>query len=162
MQRLRQWEFKTARFKVKLVIEYELGYRYDGDDPDGEVQAKLDSGEYVAFTSDVLVYLNGVEIGLDTLCGSVYECGKESEFWTAHRDPDPMHRNCSIMRAAKGENVAIGHYFPDMVRTAVADARRWLANVPEMRSICPACGKQPSETNLCGNCYDAARWETAS
>lgn len=39
-----------------------------------------------------------------------------------------MNRNCSIMRAANGDNVMIGHYFPDMVREAVRQARAWLAS----------------------------------
>ena len=55
-------------------------------------------------------------------------------FWTDHRDSDPMNRNCSIMRAARGGNVVICHYFPDMVRTAVDEARKALANIPYLRA----------------------------
>jgi len=39
-----------------------------------------------------------------------------------------MNRNCAPMRAARGDNVVVGHYFPQMVRQAIADARRTLAH----------------------------------
>ncbi|UVK46767.1 hypothetical protein BPNPMPFG_002475 [Mesorhizobium sp. AR07] len=110
------WCFTTSRFRVLLQIEPDFNYRYDGDDLEGETQAALDSGEYVAFDSAVVVELDGVEIARDSLGGSVYSEDCISEFWTAHRDSDPMNRNCSIMRAARGGNVSICHYFPDMVR----------------------------------------------
>lgn len=133
----RPWKFKAGRFVVSLYIDEEHGYRYDGDDLDGETQAKLDSGEYVAFTSTVTVSLDGREIGSDSLGGSVYAADEMSEFWTAHRGPDPMNRNCSIMRAARG-NATIGHYFPDMVSNAVREARAYLCSVPAMRCAKPA------------------------
>lgn len=128
------WEFKTERFTVYLEVERDRGYRYDGDDEDGEVQRKLDSGEYVAFDSAVIVELDGEEISRDSLGGSVYESGRAAEFWTAHRDPDAMNRNCSIMRAARGGNVCICHYFPDMVRIAVQEARDHLRKYPRGRA----------------------------
>lgn len=121
------WSFETARFRVSLSLSRDRGYRYDGDDESGEIQAKLDSGEYVAFDSAVTVELDGVEIAADYLGGSVYDRETVSEFWTGHRDSDPMNRNCSLMRAAKGGNVCIGHYFPDMVAQAVAEARAHIA-----------------------------------
>jgi len=81
----------------------------------------------------VIVQLDGTIIGADLLGGSVYKSGEESDFWTAHRDPDPMNRNCSIMRAKAGKPVAICHYFPEMVRAAIAEARDHLADIPTMR-----------------------------
>ena len=124
-----KWTFETARFRVVFSIERERGFKYDGEDEGGEIQAALDSGEMVAFSSAVEVFFEDEEsaIGSDYLGGSVYTDGTESEFWTAHRGADPMNRNCSIMRAANGERVSIGHYFPDMVRQAIAEARRELA-----------------------------------
>jgi hypothetical protein len=127
------WKFETARFTVSLQIEEDYGYQYDGDDEDGETQAALDSGEYVAFNSRVVVELDGLEIASDWLGGSVYAANSMDEFWTAHRDPDPLNRNCSVMRAARGSNVVICHYFPDMVREAVRAARDYLRSVPQMR-----------------------------
>ena len=130
-----EWIFSTHRFRIELDVESDYGHRYDGDDEDGETQRKLDSGEYVAFDSAVKVYLDGELVGADYLGASIYEVGKEFEFWTAHRDPNPMNRNCSIMRASHpaGPNVTICHYFPDMVRQAVKAARQHLDNIPTLR-----------------------------
>lgn len=131
------WKFETARFCVKLLVTEDYGYQYDGDDPEGETQAKLDSGEYVAFDSDVVVYVDGQCVANDSLCGSVYDANTVAEFWTAHRDSDPMNRNCSIyrdaMRAETGHESAICHYFPDMVRIAIGEARKHLCSVPKLR-----------------------------
>lgn len=133
------WQFKTKRFSVKLKIEQDYDYRYDGDDENGEVQAKLDSGEYMAFNSEVVVYLNGHEIGSDSLGGSVYKWDEVSEFWTAHRDKDPMNRNCSHFRATHGENSSICHYFPEMVLNAIKEARQFMADLPSMRFTKDIC-----------------------
>jgi hypothetical protein len=117
----RVWEFKTARFVVALEIQRDRGYQYDGDDEDGETQAKLDSGEYVAFDSCVVVEFDGEEIARDSLCGSVYASGETSEFWTAHRTSAPEGRNYQ-----PGQNYVVCHYFPDMVRTACEAAREYI------------------------------------
>lgn len=127
------WSFETARFTVSLEIERDRHYQYDGDDENGETQAKLDSGEYVAFDSSVIVELDGKEIARDSLCGSVYTADNYKEFWTAHRDKDAMNRNCSIMRMERGSNVVIDHYFPDMVITAIKEARAYVAGFPIVR-----------------------------
>jgi hypothetical protein len=96
----------------------------------------LDDGELIAFATRVGVFLDGVLIGADYLGGSVYSASDYKTFATAHRDPDPMNRNCSIMRASHpaGPNVSICHYFPDMVRQAVSAARECLADMPHLRS----------------------------
>src|SRR5690606_12631955 len=103
---------------------WDHGYQYDGDDENGEIQAKLDNGEYVAFDSVVRVMLDGIEVGWSSLGGSVYGANEYADFWTAHRDKNPMNRNCSIyrdaMRAKTGHECTICHYFPDMVREAIA------------------------------------------
>mgnify|MGYP001119517483 CR=1 FL=1 len=130
------WKPKGGRFSIIARTKREHGYRYDGDDENGETQAKLDSGEYVAFGTIVTVYLDGEPIGEDSIWGSVYADGEESQFWTGHRDADPMNRNCSIMRAARGGNVCICHYFPDLVREAISEARqhvRDMTPVPYVR-----------------------------
>lgn len=124
------WTFDSGRFTIRLRIEPEYGYQYHGDDEGGEVQAKLDSGEYVAFGSIVTVELGGVTIGEDSLWGSVYAEGEESEFWTAHRTSEPEYRNTL---AQKAQNRVIGHYFPDMVRQAVEQARGFLRDAPHVR-----------------------------
>ena len=114
------WRFRTKRFEIGLTVSRIPGYRYDGDDEDGETQAKLDSGEYVAFSSLVYVELDGVQIASDSLWGSVYLADSVPDFWQAHRDPNPDNRN-TLERRARRE--CIGHYFPDMVREAIREAR---------------------------------------
>lgn len=131
------WEFHTARFAVKLHILPEhddpAGHFASGDDEaDAETVRKIEDGTYAWFCAKVGVYLDGREVGSDYLGACCYE--STQEFATSHRDADPMNRNCSLMRAAKGGNVAICHYFPDMVRQAIADARRALGNVPHLRT----------------------------
>ncbi len=125
------WKFapKGSRFKVRLRIEQDRRYRYDGDDEEGETQAKLDAGEYVAFDSFAEVLLDGEVIGTDSLHGSVYLDGDESDFWTDHRSADPMNRNCTIMRAKRGELTCICHYFPDLIRSAVDEARQYVRDM---------------------------------
>jgi hypothetical protein len=127
------WKFETARFSVALQIMESEGYQYDGDDEDGETQSLLDSGSLVAFDSVVTVSLDGVEIASDHLGGSVYYADRISEFWTDHRSPDPMNRNCEAFRARYGQNAVVCHYFPDMVREAVRQARATLCGVPRLR-----------------------------
>ena len=120
------WEFKTARISVALQIDQDINYVYDGDDEDGETQSKLNSGEYVAFDSRVVVYLDGSEIGSDSLGGSVYDTNNVDEFWTAHRTSPAEYRNTL---AQKAQNRVICHYFPDMVAQACKSARAHLRDL---------------------------------
>lgn len=128
------WKFKTRRFRIELRI-YRIsecewaGRKYDGDDPDGQIIAELRSGALRAFDSELIVELDGIEVASDWLCESIYRDGEEHEFWTAHRDPDPMWRNSSIMRAANGNNVAICHYFPGMVKETIRQARTYVRHI---------------------------------
>lgn len=142
---MRRWKFETRNFTVELVIERERRYKYDGDDENGETQAKLDSGEYIAFSSVVRVLYDGEEIGWDSLGGSVYAANAVSEFWTEHRAPDSMNRNCMAMRQARGGSsdakYSICHYFPGMVvqacqmaRQTIAQRRAALENLPHIRA----------------------------
>lgn len=128
------WTFETARFRVALEITREYNYQYDGDDEDGSIQDAIYRGELIAWHATVVVRLDGRVIANDYLGGSVYGADEVDHFWTDHRCADPMNRNCSIMRAARGGNVVICHYFPDMVRTAVDEARKALANIPYLRA----------------------------
>jgi hypothetical protein len=129
------WSFTTNRFRVSCEIAID-SYQYDGDDEDGETQAALDSGEYITFETRVGVFLDGELVGASYLGGSVYSADDYKTFVTAHRDTDPMNRNCSIMRASHpaGPNVSICHYFPGMVSEAIKAARDHLAHIPHLRS----------------------------
>lgn len=125
------WTFETDKLLIELECVRSYGYKYDGDDEDGETQAALNRGDLVAFDSFVRVHLKNGEsraepLAVESLYGSVYEKGRISAFWTDHRDPDPMNRNCSLFRKQRGENSCIAHYFPDMVREAIRAAREIL------------------------------------
>lgn len=124
------WQFKTARFTVSLLLSEDPDYQYDGDDEDGETQRKLDSGEYVAFDSQVTVALDGHVIARDTLGGSVYGANAWKDFFTDHRTSSAEYRNTL---AQKAQSRVICHYFPDMVRQAIREARDALCNVPKIR-----------------------------
>lgn len=127
------WRFETARFAVVWTIQpcdsLDLSW-----DETGEVAENLNEGVWGAFDSKVAVYLDGNEIAADYPSESIY--ADPADFRSNHRDPDPMNRNCSIMRERRGESGVIGHYFPDMVRTAVAEARQHIAelDLPRMRA----------------------------
>lgn len=100
------WTFKTARFEVGLEFGPEDHLDLSWDD-DGATRAGLESGALFAFVARIYVKLDGATIGEDYLGGCIY--ASESDF----------------MR---------GGYFRDMVRCAVADARRTLANRPHVRA----------------------------
>ena len=119
------WSFDTPRLHVALEV-----MPCDDDPADQfEFQEDIDAvrnGDVAYFDARVIVRDNeGRELGSDYLCGNAYNSVKE--FYTSHRDPDPMNRNCSVMRAKQGENVCICHYFPDMVAQAVDQARTNMA-----------------------------------
>lgn len=109
------WTFETARFRITLeaLPEYDLDLSWDDD---GSTREGLESGLYVAFVAKVAVYLDGQEVGADYLGGCIYESVE------AFRD----HIGCK----AKG----YGSYFSDMVRQAIQEARRNLANRPTLRA----------------------------
>ena len=105
------WTFKTKRFKALREIEDPYFLELPWDDT-GETARKIESGEWTAFNSSVVVYLDGVPIGADHLCDSIYE--NPADF----RDHFGIaHTGCSS-------------YFSDMVREAVRCARQFIANVP--------------------------------
>lgn len=124
------WRFRTKQFNVELRLERIHGYRYDGDDENGETQAAIKSGELHAFESVVNVEWNDEIIGQSTLYGSVYD--NPDDFYTAHRDSDPENRNTLEKRAKRQ---CICHYFPDMVREAIAEAREHIRGLPPLPYI---------------------------
>ena len=120
------WSFETANFGVRLQV------RPCEDDPADSFSFEEDveavrSGAVEWFDAVVTVYLREepenreIELGWDTLCCCAYKTVEQ--FYTSHRDPDPLNRNSTIYRAKNGQNHVICHYFPSMVREAIADAR---------------------------------------
>ena len=125
------WRFGTKRFDVELQVWPENIPPEDILHSQECIDA-VNNGDLGWFSMRVVVLLDGdLEVAYDSLGCCVY--ADEAEFYTAHRDPDPMNRNCTIMHAEKGEDIFIGHDFPDMVRGVVADARRYLSGLPRMR-----------------------------
>lgn len=117
------WMFRTAQFSVELQVFAEDMDPADSFEFPEDIEA-VRNGDVEWFMARVVVTKNGREIGSDSLGGCAYRT--IAEFYEGHRDSDPMNRNSSIMRAERGGNVAICHYFPDMVRVAIADARMTL------------------------------------
>lgn len=108
------WTFKTDRFAVcfEVMPEDDLDLSWDDD---GSVREGLESGHYVAFVARMAVYLDGREVAADYLGGCIYQNPEQ------FRD----HIGCK----AKG----YGSYFSDMVREAIRQARRRLADIPTLR-----------------------------
>ena len=123
------WTFHTRRFKVTLACEPDQDADLSWRDQEQADYDEAHGVEYWLFR--VAVYLDGYEIAADYLGGSGYS--DPNAFGREHRDPDPMNRNCSIMRAVHGQDVSICHYFPDMVRNAISEARICLENPPRLR-----------------------------
>lgn len=115
------WEFSTANFRIALEIAPEW------EDPEGQFEnpqeiEDIRSGRIEWFSASVIVYgPDNIELGQSHLGCCVYH--NVSDFYTSHRNPDPMWRNCSLMRAEKGHNFVICEYFPSMIREAIAEAR---------------------------------------
>lgn len=121
------WTFSTNRFDVELrVSPCEIAPADSFEFPE-DIEA-VENGSVEWFDARVVVLLDGREVGSDLLGCCAYETVRE--FYTSHRDRNPLNRNSSIMRSAKGANVAICHYFPSMIAEAIADARR------NVRALC--------------------------
>jgi hypothetical protein len=114
--------FKTKNFTVRAMIEPDNDLDLSFDDT-GEVREKLESGEYEAFQTKVAVYWNGAEIGADYLGGSIYA------------DPEDFFKeHIGLAAKSRADGCNYGAYFPDMVREAISEARKHLANVPKVRA----------------------------
>ena len=124
------WRFETARFSVEFhAVEDDSNPRDHFQFPEDLEFAQ--KGGAAWFGAIVLVrlkddsYNGGAIIAHDSLWGCSY--GSFEEFYTSHRDRDPMNRNCSVMRKARGGNVCICHCFPGMVLEAIREARAYHA-----------------------------------
>ena len=104
-----EWHFHTKNFLIRWSIapDYDLDLSWDET---GEVRAKLESDEYVAFISkmEVIHKPTGNVIGEDYLHGSIYENPRDFRDHIGNRH---------------------GSYFSDMVRSAVHEARGTIARI---------------------------------
>lgn len=125
------WQFKTKRYAVKLRIEPETLDPRDCFEFKEHIR-DVREGRVEWFCAIVEVWHGRKLIGRDLLGACAYS--DVHEFYTSHRDRDPMNRNSSIMRSARGDNVRICHYFPSMVREAINDARATLASFDRLRA----------------------------
>lgn len=130
MQHETVWTFETARYVVALEIMPEEMDPADSFEHADDIAA-VRNGLVEWFCARVSVYFKPdqgakIRLGSETLGGCAYNTVRE--FYTSHRDRDPMNRNCTIMRLARGGRldaaISICHYFPAMVSEAIADARR--------------------------------------
>lgn len=123
------WSFQTKHFLVTFEAEPEDLDPADGFD-DAETVRQIRAGTYTWFCAAVRVFHRANRrhdwklVATDYLGGCAYKSAME--FCTSHRGADLMDRNCTIMRAARGVNVSICHYFPSMVSEAIAEARKTL------------------------------------
>jgi hypothetical protein len=124
------WQFETRNLRITLDITECL------DDPADQFQNGTDvddirNGRIAWFDARVRISTDGRELGADYLGGCAY--GDISDFYTEHRVADPLDRNSSIMRASRGSNVYICHYFPSMVGEACREARKTLAHLKSFK-----------------------------
>lgn len=120
----KHWEFHTRNISVYFETTPEDMDPADSFEFDEDVEA-VRNGDVEWFCARVrITTAQGLELASDYLGGCAYK--SVDEFINGHRDADPMNRNCSIMRAARGENVVICHYFPGMIAEAAKEARKAL------------------------------------
>jgi hypothetical protein len=102
------WKFTIGRFTIRAEIEPDSDLDLSWDES-GETRDNLESGLWKAFRTKVSVELSGAEIAADYLGGSIY--ADPREFFTEHYGIN---------------GTGCGAYFPDMVRTAITEARQWM------------------------------------
>ena len=115
------WRFKTAQFTVRarIVDDYSVDTSFDET---GETVERLERGDWSAFGTIVEVIKNDRVIGESSLWGNIY--ADPREFFVSHWDSEADYRNTLDMES---KNSAVCHYFPELVREAIADARKTLA-----------------------------------
>lgn len=125
------WRFNTARFSVLCEVTPCQDDPADTFGFDEDIEA-VRNGEVEYFDARVrVVSAWGDELGSDYLGACAYKTTRE--LIEGHRTSDAMDRNCSIMRAARGDNVSICHYFPGMVAEAIAEARKHVSRINNLK-----------------------------
>jgi|SRR6185312_2272160 len=131
------WTFETARFAVEFHAEPEDLDPADSFEFPEDIEFATSGDPEHWFGAAVYVRdkATGEIIGRDYLGACSYN--SFLEFYTSHRGKDPENRNILAMKA---RNTVICHYFPDMVRQAIADARRSVARARSLGLREPAHG----------------------
>lgn len=114
------WTFKTAKYRVTLDLSpSDLNTLTSGQ------RRRIEAGRVAVFDATVSVRRHtGALVSRECLYDCEYATDDVPDFWKSHYKSDYTNRNCSLMRAERGDNVVIMHYFPDMVRMACREARR--------------------------------------
>ena len=118
------YTFRTKNFAVQLsaLPENDLDLSWDED---GSTAEGLESGELCAFCAEVLVLFHGIELGADYLGGCIY---KRPEDFRDHLGVRQYGRELSEKH---GREIAVGSYFPSMVRQAIREARENMEKIKE-------------------------------
>lgn len=116
------FRFKTANFVVRATITEDDDADISFDET-AETRDKLASGEWVVFVTHVTVAFRGAVIGEDYLGGSIY--AHPREFFTEHY---------GLAAKSRADGCNYGSYFPGMVREAISEARKALADMPRVRA----------------------------
>lgn len=128
-------EFKRKNFSVvvKAMEDHDLDLSFDET---GETARKIDSGELMGFGVVVEVFANGLDVGSDSLWNCVYT---NPRAFMDHFGARVYNRKLQAKenRKAKREGrephkICCGSYFSDMVREAIADARKNLDRVKSL------------------------------
>jgi len=120
-------EFETKNFRV-IVDAVQDDYPDMSWDDGGEVQDKIDSGEYVLFCARarVIEKNTGAELASDYLGGCIYE---SLQAFMNHRECAAQTRELR----AKGQDAICGSYFSDMVHNVCTEARLKLGTLKGLR-----------------------------
>lgn len=113
----RVWQFKTKNFLIAFDAEEEFDLDLSFDDT-GEVREKIEDGEYVAFCAVLRVYYRGSEIASEYLGQCI------------HESADDFRDHIGIAEKSRKDGRNYGSYFSDMVREAIREARKHLAEAP--------------------------------
>lgn len=117
------FRFETANFIVRATIQPDSDLDLSWDET-GETRANLESGLWDAFGTVVTVSTrDGIELGESSLWGSIYE--KPADFFREH---------IGLAAKSRADGCNYGSYFPGMVREAIGEARKALANMPKVRA----------------------------
>lgn len=110
---IREW--KMNRFTVRVTAHEDFDVDLSWDETD-ETRAALESGRYVNFGAVCTVYLDGTEVGADSIWGCIYKSIQEFQ------DHIECAKYTRELRAA-GNQACVGSYFRSIINEAIGRAR---------------------------------------